>query len=191
MEDLKNKSKGEEIVIISISIIGLGVLLLASSQGSFAAAFFALPLLLFFGSLVLSSIIMAILKKDFKRYFRFIIAGFLGIPLTIFIFGFLADHDIRALTKERRQLFHDLRPIFLKYKQENHTFPIKLDDLVPKYILEIPPALICDIEVSEPSIKTIMYFGDEKDAVFSYDTLRAPDSSEWYSIAENRYGHDE
>ena len=189
MEDVEKKSKSKEIVIISISIIGLGVLLFASSGGSLAAAFAGLPLLLFFGSLVFSSIIMAILKKDFKQYFRFILTGILGVPLTLFILFFVADHDIKALNKERRQLFRDLRPIFLKYKQENNTFPIKLDDLVPKYIMEIPPALIYDEEVSAPL--KIRYSGDEKDAVFWYHTHRGPDSSEWYSIAGNQYEHQE
>ena len=189
MKNNEKTPKRKSIVIILISIIGLGILfLVAHGRNTLLAFFIGFPLLVFFSIVFLVYSILAIARKDLKSYLSIILIGVIGIPATFYLIRY-TDHDLRALNEQRRQVFNELRPIFLKYKKENNAYPKKLNDLIPKYIKKIPPMLVYDGN-AKPGMK-ISYSGNEKDAVFWYHTHRGPDSSEFYSIAHDRYQHQE
>ena len=188
-----NKDKKTEkpgIVVIPIAILGLGLLYyMASTTDTLGASFVGLPLLFFLAITLITYSIRAVFRKELKRNIPVILLSILGIPLAFYMLFIVSDKGLRELNMERKRTFQDLRPIFLKYKQENGTFPKDLDDLVPKYINQIPPSLIN--EGKEDPYKKISYSANGEDAIFWFHSHRGPDSSIWYSMAKNRYEHQE
>jgi hypothetical protein len=190
MEGTNKKRKRPEIAIITVSIIWLGLHYYVSSHTDmFGAVLVGLPLLLFLGIGFLKYAIRAFRTRDLKSHVAVMLVTILGIPAAWTMVTTVSDQGLRTLNEERKRLFQELRPEFLRYRQEHGTFPEFLDELVSKYLNQIPPALVND--GSKDPYKKITYTGNEKDGIFQFHSIRGPDSSTWYSMAEDRYKYEE
>ena len=175
------------IAVVVISIVGLAALSIFScNRNSVLTLFGGFLLLIFFAAVLLQSLVRAIREKDLKRHLAVIGAGLVGIFATLGLMRHV-DQDLRELNQERRQVFKELRPVFLAFKAENGIYPATLDDLVPRYVERIPAVLLND-KGAVPGTR-ITYRGNVQDAVFQYHTTRGPDASEFYSMAHDRFEH--
>ena len=92
------------------------------------------------------------------------------------------------LTAQRTQVLRELRPVFLKYTEDNKRFPENLDQMVPNYLEEIPAVLLDDD--TQDSYKRIAYSGEKETGIFSYHSMRGPDSGITYDIAKDEFTRD-
>ena len=190
MEGIEKKRKRPEIAVLIVSLIWLFVLYYVSSHTDmFGAVLVGFPLLLFLGIAFLKYTIRALRTRAFRRHAAVILVTLLGIPAAWAMVSTVSDQGLRHLNEERKKLFQELRPVFLRYRQEHGTFPEFLDDLVPTYLKRIPTALVND--GAKDPYKKITYTGNEEDGKFHFHSIRGPDSSTWYSMAENRYKYQE
>ena len=77
----------------------------------------------------------------------------------------------------------------MPYRQENGTFPVALEDLVPEYIQEIPAELVNDGR-DDPYRKISYELHGEDEAVFVFHTIRGPDSAAAYYIHNNSFWYE-
>jgi hypothetical protein len=141
----------------------------------------------FFASFILA-IVRMITRREIKH--NLIIMGLsvlltfsLGIPAKV------SNRGLYELTAKRKVIMQELRPVFVQYRQDNGTYPSALEDLVPKYIQEIPAELVNDGR--DDSYEKIFYEleGEEK-AVFIFRTIRGPDSAAIYNIHEDSFWYE-
>ncbi|MEY2633973.1 MAG: hypothetical protein RIR00_2627 [Pseudomonadota bacterium] len=99
-----------------------------------------------------------------------------------------ANRDLRQLSEQRRAELQRIRPVLLRYRVEQGEFPLRLQQLVPGYLAEIPPSLREEAE-SEPA-RRIRYQRQGDQAEFVYHLLRGPDSSELFEVESGRFRRD-
>jgi hypothetical protein len=93
--------------------------------------------------------------------------------------------DLTALTEARRKALNDVRPALMQYRQDTGKFPLRLEQLVPRYLREIPVALQTR-ESDEPALR-IRYDANGESARFIYHVIRGPDSTETFDVGSNRF----
>ncbi len=160
----------------------------AFNTDMFGTAFASLPAMIFFIVNIIIALISIIKKKQIKHNLMvtgcsiFLIFS-LGIPIKI------SNRGLHELTQKRMQILKELRPVFLKYKTENGAYPVSLDDLVPKYIQEMPRELINNGK--DDPYKKISYTLTEGGPVFAFRTIRGPDSAAVYNVDKDTLWHDQ
>jgi hypothetical protein len=140
----------------------------------------------FFASFILAFVRM-ITKKGVKH--NLIVMGLcalltfsLGLPTKV------ANRGLYELTAKRKATMLELRPVFIQYRQDKGTYPTALADLIPEYISEIPSELVNDGR-DDPYAR-IIYELQGEEAVFSFRTIRGPDSWATYNIHKDSFWHE-
>ncbi len=103
----------------------------------------------------------------------------------VMYFFLVIEKDIYQLNQQRREAFKEIRPLILRYKAENETFPLSLGELVPDYMDDIP--VVLKSRASGGKVFRINYQGDESSAKFIFYTTRIPGAVASYDVAENSY----
>jgi hypothetical protein len=83
----------------------------------------------------------------------------------------------------------DIRPAFLKYRQDHGSYPESLTGLVPDYLDGIPPQLVNN--GGEDQYRMISYVLQDGRPVFHYRIMRGPDSSAQYDLQDDAFRYDE
>lgn len=102
----------------------------------------------------------------------------------------VSNAELQQLNESRKNIFSQVRPAFLQFREENGRFPKTLEELVPKYLPSIHPELQLD---GFPSIKSghIIYEGDNENAVFSFRYVHGPDGNAKYDVVKNKYWYEQ
>lgn len=98
------------------------------------------------------------------------------------------DQEIKAVNAERARVFEPVRLALLAYRKEQQRFPDSLDELVPRYLPEIPPVLAIRNHVDP--VMNISYRRDGDGASFFYRTTHGPDSRAVFDVLSGRIEFD-
>jgi hypothetical protein len=96
-----------------------------------------------------------------------------------------SNRDMTELTKARRAVLSELRPVLLRFKADTGSFPSSLELLVPQYLTQIPAELQNAPDI-EP-VKRIRYEALDDTVRFSYHVIRGPDSTEVFDAVKNSF----
>ena len=161
--------------------------LAALTLDAFSTMLLCMPAIIYFFASFIFAFVRMITKKGIKH--NLIIMGLcvllafsLGIPAK------MSNRGLHELTAKRKAIMRELRPVFIQYRQDNGTYPSALADLVPEYISEIPSELVNDGR--DDPYRKIFYEVQGEDAVFSFRTIRGPDSAATYNIHKDSFWHD-
>lgn len=150
------------------------------SLDSFSTMLLSLPGLLFFLVSSLFMIQKSIDQKSLQELKGLVVVA-IGFALLVLSIR-LSDHGLAELTKEREAAMAGLRPILLKYRDDQGAFPETLEALVPRYLAQVPHVLTPSSEQGD-SYKQISYTVRDGKANFSYCIVRGPDSRASYDVA--------
>ncbi len=95
--------------------------------------------------------------------------------------------ELKELTVQRKAAFVEIRPAFMKYKNEQGAFPDKLQQLTPDYIASIPAAL--QSPEDEFPMMAIKYKHIEDGAFFHFHTSYGGAVTTVYDIEKNTYSN--
>ena len=161
--------------------------LAAFTLDAFRTMLLCMPAILYFFASFILAFVRMVTKKGVKH--NLIIMGLcvlltfsLGIPAKV------SNRGLYELTAKRKATMQELRPVFIQYRQDKGTYPPTLADLVPEYISEIPSELVND--GSDDPYRKISYEVQGEEAVFSFRTVRGPDSWAVYNIHKDSFWHD-
>ena len=173
--------------VITSAVLLVLVWLAAFTLDAFSTMLLCMPAVIFFFASFILAFVRMITKKGIKH--NLIIMGLcvlltfsLGLPARV------SNRGLHELTAKRKATMQELRPVFIQYRQDNGTYPTALADLVPEYISEIPVELIND--GSDDPYRKIFYEVQGEEAVFSFRTIRGPDSRATYNIHKDSFWHD-
>ena len=154
---------------------------------TFTTAFLAIPAMLYLSAVILKVISLLIRRKQVRDNLVILVTALLFLPV-IYTALLLSNRGMSELTAQRTQVLRELRPVFLKYTEDNKRFPENLDQMVPNYLEEIPAVLLDDD--TQDSYKRIAYSGEKETGIFSYHSMRGPDSGITYDIAKDEFTRD-
>ena len=117
-----------------------------------------------------------------------IIAPIVGITSYIFYAKDLVNEELKELTSQRKVAFSQIRPAFMKYKNEHGVFPDALQQLVPEYVSSIPDVL--QSPEDEYPIVAIKYIVEGSSAFFHYHTGYGEVTTMSYDIGSNAFSDD-
>lgn len=147
----------------------------------------SLMFIFFLASFILAAIRL-IARKEIK--YNLIIMGLSVLfAFSLMLPPMAANKGMNQLTAKRKEIMQTLQPVFIQYRQENGFYPSALEDLVPKYISEIPAELINDGH-SDPYKKIRYELQDKDKAIFIFHTIRGPDSTAIYYIHEDTFWYE-
>ncbi|XCN72697.1 MAG: hypothetical protein Q3M24_20785 [Candidatus Electrothrix aestuarii] len=176
----------------SYAIVSLTLMILpffgAIYFDTFTTAFLAVPAMLYLSAVILKAASLLIKRKHVHDNALIMVTALLFLPV-IFTALLLSNRGLRELTAQREQMLQELRPVFLKYAEDNKRFPENLEQMVPNYLEEIPIVLLNDKR--KDSYKRIAYSGEQETGVFSYHSMRGPDSGITYDIAKDEFTRDQ
>ena len=177
----------KNFAIVSLTLVSLPFFS-AFFLDTFATAFFAIPAILYLSAVILKAASLLIRRKQFRDNLLILVTALLFLPV-IYSTLLLSNRGMRELTAQRTQVLRELRPVFLEYAEDNKRFPENLDQMVPNYLKEIPAVLVNDKR--KDSYKRIAYSGEKETGLFSYHSIRGPDSGVVYDIAKDKFIHDQ
>jgi hypothetical protein len=175
------------IIILVLSIIA--AYWAALKLDTFATGIVASIPTLYFVTKALKSLWQLIKRQEVRTNLVIGLGSILGFLLMTHACGVVSFHGIRELTEQRKQTLNELRPILMKYKEENGCYPNKLQDLTPKYLHAIPPELVNDGK--DDYYKKITYEVINCEAQFIFYQMRGPDSRVTYHISKNTYEYEQ
>lgn len=179
--------KYRKFLITSAVLLALAWLA-AFTLDAFSTMLLCMPAILYFSASFILAFAGMITKKGIKR--NLIIMG-LCVLLT-FSLGLPAKFSNRGLyelTAKRKATMQELRPVFVQYRQDKGTYPPALADLVPEYISVIPSELVNDGR-DDPYTR-ITYELQGEEALFTFRTIRGPDSWATYNIHKDTFWYDQ
>ena len=154
---------------------------------AFGTMLLCMPAIIYFFASFILAFVGMITRKGIKH--NLIIMGLcalltfsLGIPAKV------ANRGLYELTAKRKAAMQELRPVFIQYRKDKGTYPSSLADLVPEYISEIPSELLNDGR--DDPYRKIFYEVQGEEAVFSFHTIRGPDSWATYNIHKDSFWHE-
>ena len=112
-----------------------------------------------------------------------IIAPIVCITSYIFYAKDLVQDELKELTIQRKVAFAQIRPAFMRYKNEHGVFPETLQQLMPDYVSSIPEVL--QSPENEYPIIAIKYISEESSAFFHYHTDYGQVTTISYDIGNN------
>ena len=176
----------------SYAIVSLTLLILpffgAIYLDTFTTAFLAIPAMLYLSAVILKATSLLIRQKQVRDNLVILVTALLFLPV-IYTALLLSNRGMRELTAQRTQVLRELRPMFLKYAEDNKRFPERLDQMVPNYLEEIPAVLLKNS--TNDSYRKIEYSGREATGIFFYHSIRGPDSGITYDIAKDEFTYDQ
>ena len=176
----------------SYAIVSLTLLILpffgAIYLDTFTTAFLAIPAMLYLSAVILKATSLLIRQKQVRDNLVILVTALLFLPV-IYTALLLSNRGMRELTAQRTQVLRELRPMFLKYAEDNKRFPERLDQMVPNYLEEIPAVLLNNS--TNDSYRKIEYSGREATGFFFYYSIRGPDSGITYDIAKDEFTYDQ
>ena len=154
---------------------------------TFTTAFLVLPAALYLSAVILKTTSLLIRGKHIRDNL-IILTSALLLFFVLFLAVRPSDKGVNELTAQREQVLRELRPVFLEYAEDNKGFPETLDQMVPDYLVEIPNVLVNN--GTEDSYERIEYFGRKETGIFSYHSIRGPDSGVVYDIEKDTFTSD-
>ena len=134
--------KYRKFAIISAVLLAL-VWWAAFTLDMFGTMVLCMPAIIYFFASFILAFVRMITRKEVKH--NLIIMGLcvlltfsLGIPAKV------SNRGLHKLTVIRKATMQELRPVFIQYRQNNGSYPVTLEDLVPGYISEIPAERVND-----------------------------------------------
>ena len=164
------------------------VWLAAFTLDMFGTMMACMPAIIFFFVSFILAFVRMFTRKEIKH--NLIIMGLcVLLTFSVGIPAKFANRGLYDLTAKRKVTMQAMRPVFIQYRQEKGCYPSALEDLVPKYISEIPAELINDGH--SDAYKKIRYeLQDEDKAIFIFHTIRGPDSAAVYNIHEDTFWYE-
>lgn len=180
--------KRKRFALISAVLIVLLIFLSVKKTDVFPMAFIAVPTMLYFVGKGIACLYRIIRRREAANNLVMLTGCVVGF-FAVFLILMISTREISKLTQQRKAILQEIRPVFMKYKQDYGSFPKTLNSLVPDYIPEIPPVLIYndkDRYYYRIQYNTWSEKGHEH-AGFHFHGMTGPDSGVGYDIEEDKF----